>query len=92
MGSDDKDLMAGDEEIPRHNVQIRRFEIAKFPVTCDEWDLFVMATNTRRREGGEHEGKAPVVGVSWQDAWAYLDWLSEISGTEYRMPSEEEWE
>ena len=34
----------------------------------------------------------PVFGVSWEDACAYLDWLSATSGEFYRLPSEAEWE
>ncbi len=34
----------------------------------------------------------PVVCVSWQDAWAYVAWLSRESGKTYRLPSESEWE
>ncbi|WP_386066894.1 formylglycine-generating enzyme family protein [Tahibacter sp. UC22_41] len=34
----------------------------------------------------------PVVHVSWDDAVAYLAWLSERTGKQYRMPSEAEYE
>ncbi len=34
----------------------------------------------------------PVVCVSWDDARAYAEWLSEKSGKRYRLPSEAEWE
>lgn len=34
----------------------------------------------------------PVVGISWQDASDYADWLSELTGKPYRLPSETEWE
>lgn len=34
----------------------------------------------------------PVVGVSWHDAVAYCEWLSEKTNRNYRLPSESEWE
>lgn len=45
----------------------------------------------------DHEGKPsrddnPVVHVSWNDAQAYLEWLSEETGKRYRLPSEAELE
>ncbi len=39
-----------------------------------------------------YDSNSPVVCVSWRDAVAYTDWLSEISGFYYRLPSESEWE
>jgi formylglycine-generating enzyme required for sulfatase activity len=34
----------------------------------------------------------PVMCVSWNDAHAYLEWLSKQTGKHYRLPSEAEWE
>lgn len=34
----------------------------------------------------------PVIGVSWYEAMAYCNWLSEIEGKKYRLPTEAEWE
>lgn len=34
----------------------------------------------------------PVMCVSWNDAQAYLAWLSQTTGKHYRLPSEAEWE
>ena len=34
----------------------------------------------------------PVVGISWDDARAYCEWLSELTGEQYRLPTEAQWE
>ena len=34
----------------------------------------------------------PVVGVCWYEAAAYANWLAQITGQAYRLPSEPEWE
>lgn len=34
----------------------------------------------------------PVVHISWRDATAFCQWLSEKEGEEYRLPTEAEWE
>ncbi|MEI7726576.1 MAG: SUMF1/EgtB/PvdO family nonheme iron enzyme [Bacteroidota bacterium] len=34
----------------------------------------------------------PVCNVSWNDAVAYLDWLSKATGKKFRLPTEAEWE
>jgi len=42
---------------------------------------------------GEPAGPAlPVINVSWNDALAYLAWLTERTGKHYRLPSETEFE
>lgn len=42
--------------------------------------------------GRNADGRLPVVNVSWNDAKAYVDWLSQRTGKTYRLPSEAEFE
>ncbi len=45
-----------------------------------------------RNPGFNQTAKHPVVCVSWNDAKAFIDWMSATSGTPYRLPTEAEWE
>jgi len=40
----------------------------------------------------EQTDEHPVVGVSWNDATAFCEWLSRKEGKTYRLPTEAEWE
>jgi Uncharacterized conserved protein len=42
--------------------------------------------------GRKADARLPVVNVSWNDAKAYADWLSQRTGKIYRLPSEAEFE
>lgn len=79
------------------------FEVGRYEVTFDEYDLFAAATGRRKAadEGWKYDtdkkrGNLPVINVSWEDAVAYAEWLSERMGLKephhYRLLSEAEWE
>jgi formylglycine-generating enzyme required for sulfatase activity len=99
MGSDpsvDKDAM--DSEQPQHTLYLPNYYLAKTPLTNTQYAAFMQATGhkqPRHWKGGKPpSGKEdhPVVYVSWHDAVAYCNWLSEVTGRPYRLPSEAEWE
>jgi iron(II)-dependent oxidoreductase len=103
MGSTDTDKLADSDEKPQHEITLPAFRIGKYPVTCAQYLLFVEATghDWRWDEGRKPErGNHPVTYVSWYDARAYCDWLTErwlaegrIGPTEaVRLSSEAEWE
>lgn len=43
-------------------------------------------------QGGRAKSAEPVVHVSWNDAVAYAQWLSNVTGQRYRLPTEAEFE
>ena len=79
---------------PAHKVFISRpFAVSRFTVTFDEWDACVAAGGCNGYAPGD-EGwgrlNRPVINVSWQDAKAYVAWLSQHTGKPYRLLSEAE--
>ena len=72
--------------------------VGRYEVTVGEYRAFVSATggtgNVRWRDHGRFRqtDRHPVVYVSWDDAQAYVSWLSRTTGARYRLPPESEWE
>lgn len=58
----------------------------------DAWGVKTSATIDWRNAEYPQTERHPVVCVSWDDANAYLRWLSRKTGKHYRLPSEAEWE
>ncbi len=82
------------DETPEHIVQIAQpFALGVYAVTFDEYDSFCQETG--RKKPGDRDWRRknrPVINVSWHDAQAYCDWLSQQTQHSCRLPSEAEWE
>jgi formylglycine-generating enzyme required for sulfatase activity/nucleoside phosphorylase len=93
MGSGDDDPDADLEEKPPRQVTIKRFAIGRYPVTFAEFDSFCSDTNRERlNDEGWGRGQRPVINVSWNHAQAFATWLRNVTGKDYRLPTESEWE
>ena len=89
MGSNEGDR----DEKPVHTVSLKAFRMGRTEVTFEEYDRFATATGrTLPGDEGWGRGRRPVINVSWDDAAAYADWLSEQTGQRFRLPTEAEWE
>ncbi|MDE0202523.1 MAG: SUMF1/EgtB/PvdO family nonheme iron enzyme [Rhodospirillaceae bacterium] len=96
MGSPASEEGRNDDEGPQHRVTISDpFAVGKYEVTFAEWDACVAAggcNGYRPDDEGWGRGQRPVANVSWEDAKAYVHWLSRQTGERYRLLSEAEWE
>lgn len=96
MGSPRNEKRRDANEGPQREVIIDyKFEIGRYEVTFDEWSKCVADGGCRGykpKDGGWGKGKRPVINISWNDAQLYILWLNKITGLEYRLPTEAEWE
>lgn len=108
MGSSEDEEGHDLTESPQVEVTIAKpFAAGIYEVTWDEWEACVSNggcdDNSDKKYGpgtspevagdaGFGRGSRPVVNVSWNDADAYVKWLSAQTGETYRLPSETEWE
>ncbi len=92
MGSPpDEPQRTGDER--PHEVEVAPFAMDKYEVTFEEYDRFATAIQREKpSDSGWGRGRRPVINVTWKDAVAYAEWLSQQTGQTYRLPTEAEWE
>ena len=95
MGSPPSESGRYDSEGPQRNVSIpSAFAVGKFEVTFAEWDACVAEGGCAHKpdDSGWGRGRQPVIDVNWQDAQAYVAWLSKKTAKPYRLLTEAEWE
>jgi formylglycine-generating enzyme required for sulfatase activity len=99
MGSTADNKLARDNECPQHTVEIPYdYWSGRYPVTNAQFARFVTASEYKfHQRRWKAKANHPVVGVSWQDAMAYCQWLNatlrgELKDLALRLPTEAEWE
>ena len=75
------------DEKPKHQVTLSSFSIGKYEVTQEEWEA-VMGSNPSSFKGA----KRPVETVSWNDCQEFIRKLNVMTGKQFRLPTEAEWE
>ena len=87
MGATSEQQEPGYNEKPTHRVSLSSFYIGKYEVTQALWKA-VMGSNPSNWKGDN----LPVENVSWNDCQTFLRKLNAMTGKNFRLPTEAEWE
>ncbi len=90
-------------ERSQHKVNVPGFFMGRYPITQEQWRI-VAGWESVEREldsdpsefkkdySGIDRWQRPVENISWEDAQEFCARLSKLTGKEYRLPTEAEWE
>ena len=82
-------MVTPSEEQPSHDVTITKdYYLGQTEVTQELWEA-VMGSNPSAIKEGKH---LPVINVSWDDCQAFIKKLNGLTGKQFRLPTEAEWE
>ena len=91
MGVDSATVYDGNaniDELPAHEVTVSSFSIAETEVTQELWQA-VMGSNPSQFAG---DPQRPVENVTWEECQEFIARLNELTGENFRLPTEAEWE
>jgi len=88
MGCTSEQRGCYNNEYPAHEVSLASFQIGKYEVTQTQWEA-VMGENPSKFSGCS---RCPVEQVSWNDVQEFIEKLNTLTGKDYRLPTEAEWE
>ncbi|NCS25791.1 MAG: SUMF1/EgtB/PvdO family nonheme iron enzyme [Microcystis aeruginosa BS13-02] len=108
MGSPANEKSSYGDERPQHQVTVPPFFLGKYPITQAQWRAIASRTDLKVDPSASlrvnldlnpayfkdrpDSDRRPVEQVSWYDAIEFCARLSKLTGREYRLPSEAEWE
>jgi formylglycine-generating enzyme required for sulfatase activity/uncharacterized caspase-like protein/energy-coupling factor transporter ATP-binding protein EcfA2 len=88
--------IGNDDEKPYHQVTVKAFRMGKYPVTQAQWRTVAISPKVAidlSLNPAYHRGEdKPVEQITWYEAQEFCARLSRLTGENYRLPSEAEWE
>ena len=87
-GTSEQGSDAADNEYPVHSVTLSDYYIGQTEVTQELWEA-VMGNNPSFFKG---DNQRPVENVSWNDCQKFIKKLNRLTGKNFRLPTEAEWE
>ena len=88
MGATSEQINYDDDEKPVHSVTLSDYYIGETEVTQELWAA-VMGSNPSEFTGNDQR---PVERVSWDDCQEFIEKLNSLTGKQFRLPTEAEWE
>ncbi|MEL4898255.1 formylglycine-generating enzyme family protein [Crocosphaera sp. Alani8] len=105
MGAPEDEEGSLQNETPQHEVTISSFLMGRYPVTQGQWKAIATKTDLKfkidlqedpsqfkQSYKGIERWQRPVECVSWYEAIEFCQRLSKLTGKDYKLPSEAQWE
>jgi len=84
----------GKFEFQDKEMEVEEFEMTPFCITFNDWQKYVDDNPklTMPDDSGFGKGNRPIINISWLDVQDYIQWLNKVTGEEYALPNEMQWE
>lgn len=79
---------------PTHNVYIKEFSISQSLVNIKQWNACYADGFCTKQAKDEGNGRAqnPLTNISYDETLGFVNWLKSLSGNNYQLVSEAQWE